>query len=323
MANEIDLYDSGEIAPYNEGLPVLAPLSPSPDTWGRTDVLTPREIDEAQRQPQQSQGLMLFGTPMPPGTTPQQVRIILGRVGGVFLSDMSSLNYPNHLIQSAISFFTDNATKAPRQVQRQHNFTLPKDLVGDFLAESFGNHLQGLSGTQQQKQQFLKASFQWLALLNEKLGARGQEAPAQGRAGPTTSTDPLDQLNDAQYAWVVKRNEQIKAQTHATLQQKYGEHSAQQVIALAQNYLESLPAREQKHFDQFTGDWVHSLNTVEVLEFLYNAAIGANNIPKDGPGIARELAAFESMLKIPSERAKYMRDPQLQARYRTLLDLKG
>jgi hypothetical protein len=65
------------------------------------------------------------------------------------------------------------------------------------------------------------------------------------------------------------------------------------------------------------------MNCVETIEFLYNASIGAHSIAKDGAGIAKEIAEFEAMLKVPSERARYMKDPQLQARYRTLLDLRG
>ncbi|MNE69527.1 hypothetical protein D3C80_1652570 [compost metagenome] len=64
------------------------------------------------------------------------------------------------------------------------------------------------------------------------------------------------------------------------------------------------------------------LNTVQALTFLFDSAINANSISKDGPGIAREIADFERMLRNPADRAAYMRSPQLQARYRTLLDLK-
>ena len=85
---------------------------------------------------------------------------------------------------------------------------------------------------------------------------------------------------------------------------------------------ESLPARDQAYFDRWTGSWpwVHMLNTVEALEGLYNMAIGAGSLPKDGAGIAHEIASIENIMKY--ERNKYMADPQLQARYRTLLDMK-
>ncbi|WHH52867.1 hypothetical protein QFA96_12260 [Pseudomonas sp. Ap32] len=319
MPNDIDLYDAGDIQPYDPGQSVLAPLSPSPDTWGRTDVdvLTPREIAY-----QGQTGPTLFGAALPPGTTSQQINVILGELGGLYMADLAKLGYPSHLVQAAIAFFTANATKAPTKVQRQHSFDL-RDSAGDWLAESFGNHLQGLSGTIKQRQQFLDASLQWLALANKKLGAtqaqQNGNTPAQGRA---PSSDPTAQLTDAQYERLVKHNEQVKAQTINRLAAKYGDHGYQQVIALAQTQLERLPAADRKHFDCWTGDfpWTHMLSTFTAIEGLYRQSIGA--IPNDGASIAQELAAFDSMLRVPSERAKYQRDPQMQARYRELIRMR-
>ncbi|WP_160106165.1 hypothetical protein [Pseudomonas izuensis] len=319
MSNDIDAYSDNDIQPYNPGMPVLAPLSPSPDTWG---TLTNREIDEYQRQPQ-SQGPMLWGAALPAGTTPQQINAVLGEISGVYLSDFTKLGYPSALIHSSIQFFTDNATKAPQQVQRRHSFTLPKDLSNDWLAILFANHLQGLAGTQAQKQQFLNASLQWLDKLNARLNAQQTGTSQEPRTAPASTEAVLNSLSDADYAKVVAINNKAQAETMQKLAAKYGQYSVQQVVEIAQNHLNSLPANERAYFDQLSTGGVALMNCVETLEFLYNAAIGANSIPKDGAGIAHEIASFEAMLKIPSERQKYMRDPAMQARLRELYMRRG
>lgn len=314
MANDLETLSAGEIQPYSEG-PMLAPLSQ--DTWGRTDVDLLRE-DHHQHQ----SGPTLFGAAMPAGTTPQAIQSVLGEVAGTYLSDFTKLNYPSALIQSAISFFMENATKPARQVAPRHSFKLPNELSNDWLAVLFSNHLQCLSGTQHQKQQFLNASLVWIDKLNKHLNSQQPGTqPAQGRA-PHSAEALLNQLSDSDYNKVIKINEQARARTMQVLAAKYGDYSVQQVIDIGQKYLESLPANGRAHFDQFTTGWVHSLNTVEVIEALYGMAIGANSIG-DGADLAKEIASFEAMLKIPAERAKYMRDPVLQARLVELYRRRG
>lgn len=321
MPNDLDTLSAGEIQPYAEGMHPLAPLSPSPDTWGNTDVdvLTPREIDQYQGRSGQVQ---LFGQPMPAGTTNQQVQALLAELGAVYLNDfVGKLGYPSHLVQAAITFFMDNATKAPRQVRRQHQFNLPKDLTGDWLAELFGNHLQDLSGTQQQKQQFLNASLQWLVKVNAKLASQTQVGNTPPRMAPHSTESLLNSLSDADYAKVVAINNKAQAQTMAYLQKIWGEYTYQQNIQIAQDYLNNLPANDQKFFDQFTSGWIHMRNTPEFIIGLFDMATGAHNIPKDGAGIAQEIAECERCMK--TNRKQWLADNQLQARYRTLLDLRG
>lgn len=327
MSNDFDVvpFDGGnEIQPYDPGLPILAPLSPTPDAWGRDDVLTPQEIANYQSQ----SGPTLFGAALPPGTTAQQINAILGELGGVYMADMAKLGYPSHLVQGAIAFITANAAKAPTKVRRQHSFKLPIDQAGDWLAESFGNHLHGLSGTQQQKQQFLDASLQWLALANKKLGAtQAQPVGTLAQGSATRSTEALlNSLNDKDYAAVVKINEQALASTLQILQQRWGEFTYKQNIQIAQNYLNSLPVHEQRHFDQFTNvngvNWVHMHNTVEFITAMFDAATGAHNIPTSGGAVQAEINQIESLMRTPATRRAYMNDSQLQGRLRTLYNIR-
>lgn len=310
MANDLDLYEGSEIQPFNPGMPTLAPLSPPPDTWGNeVDLLR----EDTRHQSSQS---TLFGEILPAGTTPQQVQAVLGEIAGVYLSDFTKLNYPSALIQSSITFFMENATKAPRQVQPHHNFKLPTALAGDWLAVLFANNLQGLSGTQAQKQQFLNASLAWIDKLNKKLGS-GTQMPRTA----TPTSDPTANLTDAQFEALVKHNDLVKIQTETTLRRKWG--SAYTLnVRLAQDYLNKLTPREQEHFSQWTGDfpWTLMLNTSTAIEFLFNAAIGSGTLPQNGADIAKEIREIENVIK--THRRQYLADDQLQARYRTLLTLR-
>lgn len=151
MSNDIDTLSAGELQPYDPGMPTLAPLSPSPDNWGHPDVLTNREIAEYQRQPQ---GPTLFGSPLPQGTTQQQVDQLLAQLGGSFMHDLGALGYPPAYINATIQFFTENATKPLQQVTRRHNFNLHGQ--DDGLGNAFGNMVAQLSGTQKARQSFVK-----------------------------------------------------------------------------------------------------------------------------------------------------------------------
>lgn len=312
--SDIDLYDSGEIAPYDPGMPVLAPLSPSPDTWGNTDVDLLRED---HRQPQ---GPTLFGAAMPAGTTPQALQAVLGEIGGLYLSDFTKLNYPSALIQSSISFLMDNATKGVKQVTPRHNFTLPNELSNDWLAVLFANHLQQLAGTQAQKQQFLNASLAWLDKLNKRLNTQ----VTQAHGGAPLNSDPTENLTEAQYQQLVEHNNRVQAQTMATLERKWGA-CFKANIELAQAQLNKQTPAELAHLNRYTGSWpwTHMFNTVECLTAMFEMSIGANNIGVSSADINKEISQFEAMLKIPSERQKYMRDPQMQARLRELYQRRG
>lgn len=99
-----------------------------------------------------------------------------------------------------------------------------------------------------------------------------------------------------------------------------------QNIQIAQNYLNSLPAHEQRHFDQFTNvngvNWVHMRNTVEFITAMFDAATGAHNIPTSGGAVQAEINQIESLMRTPATRRAYLNDPQLQGRLRALYDIR-
>lgn len=312
MSTEIDTLSAGEIQPFNQGLQER-PFAPELDnSWGRTD------LDEYRPAP--SSGPTLFGAPLPPGTTQQQADVVLGQLGAAFMNDFAQLGYPATYVQAAIQFMTANATKAPYHVTPRHNLRLPKE-ADDYLGHAFANTISELSGSPRAKQQFVTATITWLAKITAKLNSQTAGSVTMPRTAPNSSQAALSQLSDAEYARVIKINEQAQLQTLNTLAAKHGQYTAQNMIALANAQLQKLTPQEAAHFDQFTSGWVAMTNTVEAVEFLYNAAVGANSIPKDGAGVASELIMFEAMLKNPTERAKYMKDPELQARYRALLTM--
>lgn len=313
--NDLVPLDGGDIQPFSPSPPLqeLQPLAPSPDTWGNN--LTNPERDQYQYQP----SVTLFGADLPPGTTKHQLDAILGDLARVFQSDFQTLGYPQKLISAATYFIRENATKKPHPVAQKHNF----DLHGqdDWLGTAFANHLVGCPGTNREKQQFLTACIQWLAKANAKLNTQPVAVPhAQGRV-PSSSTEAmLNSLSDADYNAVVKINEQALANTMVVLQRRWGEYTYQQNIQIAQDYLNSLPAIEQRHFDQFSTGWIHMRNTVEFILAMFDAATGAHNIPQDGAGIAQEIAECERCMR--ENRKQWLADSALQARYRTLLDMK-
>jgi hypothetical protein len=314
--NDLVPLDGGDIQPFSPSPPLqeLQPLAPSPDTWGNN--LTNPERDQYQYQP----SVTLFGADLPPGTTKHQVDAILGDLARVFQSDFQTLGYPQKLISAATYFIRENATKKPHPVTQKHNF----DLHGqdDWLGTAFANHLVGCPGTNREKQQFLTACIQWLAKANAKLNPQQVAVSQMPRTASNSTEAILNSLSDADYNAVVKINEQALARTMQVLQQRWGEYTYQQNIQIAQDYLNSLPAIEQRHFDQFSTGWIHMRNTVELILAMFDSATGGHNIPQDGAGIAREIAQIEALMRTPATRRAYLNDPQLQARYRTLLDLK-
>lgn len=311
MSNDLEILSGGDLQPYDAGQPV-APLSPG-DNWGVTDVDLLREDHHHQ-----SGGVKLFGESLPPGTTAQQVDAMLGQLGGAFMSDFSSLGYPNHMINAAIQFMTANATKTPYYVTPKHNFNLHGQ--DDYLGHAFANMVQGLNVSPRAKQQFVTACLQWLARAAQQLHKAPAGSGDQPRMAPI-NTDPTEQLTDAQYQQLVDHNNRVQSKTMQVLEQRWGQYTYKQNLDIAQKYLASLPAADQAHFDRWTGSfpWTHMLNTVEALTGLYNMAVGS--LPKDGPGITREIAHIEAAMR--QDRKAYLNNPQLQARYRTLLDMRG
>ncbi len=261
----------------------------------------------------------MFGAALPAGATPQHAQIVLAELGGLFLSDFTKLNYPSHLIQSAISFFMENATKPARQVTPRHRFTLPSELNNDWLAQLFANHLQALGGTQQQKQQFLNASLQWLDKLNKRLSSQqlgaGQGKPAQGSASPSNSNG----MSDAEYNALYDYNEKMKPRTEGILRDKWG-HAYQANLRMVDNYLQSLSEAEKRHFDTFLNNGLHALNDPTVILGLYGQAIGVNNIPRGGAELANEINLMHDAMK--NNRKQWLADERMQSRYRELIRIR-
>lgn len=312
MANDIDFYSQGDLAPYSPGgLQPLAP-APSPD-WQQGNDLLP-----AQHSPTGGSGQRLFGQyPLPPGFTVEQVKAAYQQLGNIFVADFTKLGHGIRHPQMAVKWYLDAMLHPPARQAPRHGYQT-WEYVSDPLFQAFSNfaHDNGFS------QKLVSDMAWWITTMSKKLAGLNKSSqdgtPAQGRA-TVQSKDPVDSLSNAQYDQLMAHNERVKAQTINRLAAKYGDHGYKQVIALAQAQLERLPVADQKHFDTWTGDfpWTHMLSTFEAIDGLYAMAIGAGSINKSG--IAQEIAAYEAMLKIPSERAKYMKDPQMQARFLELL----
>lgn len=307
--NELDTFGGGPVGPYHNTDQPLAP-SPAADTWG---VTPDYEIADYQNGRQSGGQVQLFGEAMPPGATEQQINAALGQIAGTYLSDMSQLGHPQRHIQAAISWFQNNVRRTPQREQKQHNYNM-YDQYADPVAMSFCNAMAAVGASQS----LVSASLWWIEELTRRLDSQVGSSHDQPRTA-TTSSDPLDSLSDADYAAVLAHNQRVQSQTETVLRRKWGS-SYTLNIQTTQEYLNNLPAVERNHFNQYTGNWVHALNTVEVLEFLFNSAIGRASIPTSGGAVASEITQIEEQIKY--NRRAYNNDLRLQARLRTLYSIR-
>ncbi|UVJ45073.1 hypothetical protein NVV94_05685 [Pseudomonas sp. LS1212] len=304
MGNEIDLYKPGDLAPY---APSPQPLAPSPDSWSNVpDVLSPGEIDTYQG------GQTIFGQTLPPGVTAQQVQAAIGQLAGVFLSDFSKLQHNARHIQQAIQWYQDALANPPSAQRQRHRYNLFEH-KSDPIFQAFANfaHDHAFSA------KMVEDICWWVSEAARRLNAQPVGSPvsdAQGSAPPSHE----DQLSDADWAELNRRNERTKMDTEVVLRKRWGT-SYEANIQVIQSYFDGLPARDQAHLTQISNVGV-LLNTVQAMEHLFNSAIGSGSLPTSGSAIAQEIAAIERTMK--HERQSYLRDPQLQARYRTLLDIR-
>ncbi|MFG0320991.1 hypothetical protein ACF8EF_01405 [Pseudomonas sp. zjy_15] len=307
MPNDIDFFSPGDLQPYSQP---LAP-APVPDFGGNTEV----DLLHESTNNYTGGGQMAFGQPLPPGVTLNQVTAASQQLGALFQSDFLRLGHNISHPQKAVKWFLDAVTNPPAKQAPRHRYNLYEH-VNDPLFQAFANyaHDHGFS------QKFVTDACWWVSEAGRKLSQQNTSSQTP-RMAPQTS-DPTAQLTDAQYDQLISHNERVKAHTINRLAAKYGDHGYQQVIALAQAQLERLPVADRKYFDAWTGDfpWTHMLSSFEAIDGLYAMAVGANSIK--GSGVAQEIAAYEAMLRKPNERAKYMRDPQMQARFRELLRLR-
>ncbi|UVJ46213.1 hypothetical protein NVV94_12135 [Pseudomonas sp. LS1212] len=302
MSTDIELYDSGgELAPV-----APSPLAPiQPDSWGTTDVdlLSPREVADFQG------GQTIFGQAAPPGVTAQQVQAAIGQLSAVFLSDFSQLQHNARHIQQAIQWYQDALANPPRPQRQRHRYNLFEH-KSDPIFQAFADfaHDHNFSA------KMVQDCCWWVSEATRRINAQqvGGSAPAQGSAPPSYE----DQLTDGEWRELDRRNERLKLNTEITLRKRWGT-SYESNLQVAQEYLNNLPAKDQAHLSQISNQG-SMLNSVEVLEHLFNSAIGSGSLPTSGGAIAQEIAAIENVMK--TERKKYLADPQLQARYRVLID---
>jgi hypothetical protein len=312
MSNDlIESLSAGDLVPYDPGQP-LAPMNH--DDWANTGVDL---VNERQHAPP---ALVMFGTPLPQGTTEAQVQATLDQIGVLFVKDMGALKYPANLIGFAAKFFRQSALKSPRQVRANHNFELPSELLHDWLAVDFCNALENIEpGTKRQKQQFLSSAILWLAKLNKQLAGQQNSQPEGSRVaqGGAPNSDPTADLNDAQFEEVVRINDAARIKTMAYLQQLWGD-KAEARLQLVDEYYKSLPLSHQQALDVFSTGWVRALNTREVIIGLYQQAL--TSFPS-GAALAAEIEEHQSMMAGPNRR-RWMNDDKMGERYRQLIRIR-
>lgn len=305
MSNDLDLYSPGDLAPYSPSQP-LAP-APSPDWNSGNDLLPADYHPTGGAQP------LVFGQPLPPGVSIEQVMQAYNQLGGVFCADFLKLGHNISHPQKAVKWFLDAIKNPPAKQQYKHPFELYEHR-GDFLFEAFAAyaHGQGFS------QKFVTDCCWWVSEAGRKLSQ--QNTSSQTPRMAPQSKDPTDSLTDAQFEAVVRANNAAMASTQTHLEALWGQ-SYQQNIKLVDTYYQSLPLNERRALDAYTTGWVRGTNTKEVILFLYKQAIGAGSLPSGGGNIQAEINQCEHVMR--TNRKAWLADNQLQARYRELLRMRG
>ncbi|MEZ1837562.1 hypothetical protein QVM62_06835 [Pseudomonas putida] len=311
MSNDIDVFNGGGLQPYSPSQP-LAP-APVPDFSGNTEVDLLRESTNNYT----GGGQLLFGQyPVPAGFTVEQITEAYTRLAGSFCADMMKCGMNVTQSQESVQWFLNAIKNPPARKHYQHPYDLYEHR-GDNLFEAYAAHAHSRG----YPQRFITACAWWVTEAGKRLAAQNVSGTPMPRTAPQ-SKDPADSLSDAEFERVVKINQQAAMQTEITLRRKWGDSSYVQNVQVAQRYLDSLPPKERQHFEQFTTGWVKALNTAEVIEGLFNMAIGAANIPTSGGAVQAEISQIERLMRDPVSRRAYLKDNQMQARLRTLYTMR-
>lgn len=305
MANDLDLYGPGDLAPYSPG--GLQPLAPAPD-WQHGGDLLPTDYHAP------GEGQLLFGQyPLPPGVTLDQAVEAYNRLGGVFCADMMKCGMNVTQSQDTVQWYLNAAKNPPARKHYQHPFNLHEHR-GDILFEAYAAWAYGRGYTQR----FITACCWWVTEAGKRLAL--QDTSSQHGTPPRVapSSDPTDSLSDSEFEAVVRANDAAKAKTQAYLENLWGQ-SYQQNIKMVDAYFQSLPIHEQRHLDVYTTGWIKALNTKEVILGLYKQAIGSASLPSGG-GIQAEIEQCEHVMR--TNRKAWNNDARLQSRYRHLLMLR-
>jgi len=298
MSNDLDLYQSGQVAPWD---PAGQPLAPTADSWDQTDDID--YLSDHQIAPI-SHGL------------PANVEQNLLQIVGIFYSDMSSLGHPASHIEAAANWFKRTLVNPPTSMQaKKHGYPSEWQYSADPIWRAFANFMWTLGATPQ----FMETCAYWCGELEKRLDqvAHGDGAPAQLSAqGSATYSDPLDSLSDADFERVQQLNLQAQSNTKAYLQRKWGQSYLANMNTL-QAYFQALPIGEQQFLNQYDRNWINGLNSVAVLEGLFANAVGSGSLPSGG-GVQAEISSIEAIMGTKA----YRKDERLQARLRVLYGLR-
>lgn len=295
MTNDMDLYSGGDLQPYSPGGD-LQPITPA-DSWGA-------EPDYLAERPAHALGQL-----------DPQIEANFQALAATFATDFQSLGFVQRDIDKCLGWFKNSLLNPPQSMPvKRHNYNL-----WQYSHDPVMNHFANYAHKQKLSQAMIQSVCYWCQQAEDLMHGVGRFAGVKVQA-PTTSSDPTDALSDADYNRVVQINEQAQAQTRGYLADLWGSSYAAN-MRVVQTYFQNLPAADQAFLNQYAANWVRGTNDAHVLLGLYRQAIGSGSLPKSGADVSREIASIENVMR--TERAKYMKDDQLQARYRELLRMRG
>lgn len=296
MANDLDLYSGGDLAPYSPGGVDLFQTD-AESHWGD---LTPDYLSTPGQQVQLQD---------------PQVQANIQQIASVFENDMASLGFVNQEIQACIGFFKSMLANPPTRMPAKRHAYPMWQFSHDIQFMAFCN----FAATQRFAPELIQSVAYWLGELEHFQHGTGRFAGQHVQA-PTTSSDPLDSLSNADYDRVVLANERAAASTMGRLKDLWGQSFAGNMRVVQQHFASLTPA-EQEHLNQYTTGWIRGTNTFEIVTSLYAQAVHAHTIPRDGASIERELQKITQYMK--NNRAAYLKDEATQARFRELINLQS
>lgn len=296
MASEIDVFQNGELAPYSPG---------------GVDLYTPQAEDAFNRDIDYLSDHSV--QPLADPAVEQNFR----NIANAFTNDMTGLGFVQRDVDKCIAWFKNSLSNPPQRMPaKKHSYE-----TWQFSHDVAFQHFCNYAATQRFPQSLIQSVAYWIQQLDDYIHGVGRFANNSASRAPAhgSATSIEDQLSDAEYARVQAINDQAASRADAILRDTWGSSYAGNMRVLQQHW-NKLSTAEQEVLGSYTAGFVKGTNQPEILLRLFADAIGAGSIPRDSVSIAREIASCENIMRY--ERSKWLKDDALQARYRTLLNMR-
>lgn len=298
MPNDLRPWDGGSIAPYQPasgGLPASSPAGSG------ADYLTEYSSNQTPQ---------LFGIPLPAGATAHHAEAALSQIAAIFANDAKQLGASPQFINEAIKIFKQLAVSSKPNEVATHGYdlsNLPPIPNSDApFVIAFLNQMRREGFDQED----VRKAVYWLGLLYQKAGHAQQQ---------TASTNAI---SDAEFKRIAKNNDQAIQSCENELRARWG-NQYRTNLEIVKRYVLGLSAPERERLETAVIDNRMAFNHPGVIEGLFKQAIASTHVPGSampaGTSLQDERKAIEDMMR--NNRKKYNASPEIQSRYRAIIDL--